>query len=285
MKSILALIILFCWDVKVSGQVTYTGRIGNAPIELVTDIYSDGDARAHYVYTKFDEPIVVNGRLDNGKLTLIEKDKGGKEKALLVFDNYDRKADTLTGIWRDIKSGSSYPVIIAKQFDLDLSFSPHELLQPVALRNSYFKLVITKTGNGNKVSAVLLLEKRTDRLLQRFSVDCQLLGINSAATGDFNFDGFMDFSVFERSYAGPNTSHLYFLFDPKTKRFFKSSFSGTSLEFDAKEKRIYEHNQCCAGNSHMNAEYKVVNNKMVLVKKTCSEYDEKKQDFVKVKCD
>ena len=35
----------------------------------------------------------------------------------------------------------------------------------------------------------------------------------------------------------------------------------------------------------MNAEYKVVNNKMVLIKQTCLEYDDKSEDYKKVKCE
>ena len=61
-------------------QASYTGFIDKYPIELVTDIYSDGDARAIYAYSKFDEPIVTEGRLQKNKLTLYEKDKPAKTK-------------------------------------------------------------------------------------------------------------------------------------------------------------------------------------------------------------
>jgi hypothetical protein len=86
-----------------------------------------------------------------------------------------------------------------------------------------------------------------------------------------------------RSYAGPNTSSLYFLYNTKTKKFFNSGFDGSSLEFDAKEKRIYERNQCCAGTVHTSAVYKVVKNKMVLIEQHCFVWDEKKQDLVERK--
>lgn len=36
---------------------------------------------------------------------------------------------------------------------------------------------------------------------------------------------------------------------------------------------------------NMTAEYKVVNNQMVLIKKTCLKYNEKKQDFDPVPCE
>jgi hypothetical protein len=78
---------------------------------------------------------------------------------------------------------------------------------------------------------------------------------------------------------------LYFLYNPATDKYFESSFSGSSLEFDSKTKRIQEHSECCGGARQTNAEYKVVNNKMVLIKKTCLEYDEKLGNLKKVKCD
>src|SRR5690606_37054635 len=135
-----------------------------------------------------------------------------------------------------------------------------------------------------RVIGIRIFEKKTDKLLQEISLDCQLWGLNSVSVGDYNFDGIEDFSVFEQSYAGPNTSSVYFLFDPVTNRYFDSGFTGTSLEFDEKSKRIYEHNQCCAGRSHMNAEYKIVDNKMVLVEQSCLEYDEEIDDFKSIEC-
>mgnify|MGYP006915287135 FL=1 len=128
-----------------------------------------------------------------------------------------------------------------------------------------------------------IFEKKTDRLIQQIHMDCQLVGLDNISTDDYNFDGLPDFAVFESSYAGPNTSSLYFLYNPVTKKFFNSEFSGTSLEFDKDKKCVYEHNQCCAGTSHTTAVYKVVNNKMVLVEQHCYIWSEKKQDLVERK--
>jgi hypothetical protein len=64
-----------------------------------------------------------------------------------------------------------------------------------------------------------------------------------------------------------------------------SGFSGTSLQFDHESKTITEHNQCCAGSEETISTYKVVNNKMVLIKKECKKYDEEKGNFVTVDCE
>ena len=78
-----------------------------------------------------------------------------------------------------------------------------------------------------------------------------------------------------------STSSIYILRNPNSDQHTKSDFSGTSLEFDYDSKLIYEHNQCCAGRSHMNVTYKVVNNQMVLIEKKCLELSKKKYSRVR----
>ncbi|HLT86147.1 MAG TPA: hypothetical protein VKZ57_01080 [Sphingobacterium sp.] len=62
---------------RLFGQTSYSGFIARYPIELVTDIYSDGDARAIYAYSNYDEPMVINGELKQGVLTLNGKRQHG----------------------------------------------------------------------------------------------------------------------------------------------------------------------------------------------------------------
>lgn len=273
------------------GQTTYTGHVGKYPVELVTYIYSDGVARAFYVYIKFDEPIIIDGTLKNGLLTLLEKDSSGKESATLVFKDFDAHSTNLTGTWTDLASNKSLPITFTKSFNIDYGdeyeWEKRELLQPASLKNRYFKVLISKEKDNfyASVTGVKIFEKKTDKLLQQIDLECQLWGINNISIGDYNFDGLLDFSVFEQSYAGPNTSSIYLLYNHKTNTFFRSSFAGTSLDFDEKAKRIYEHNQCCAGTSHMNATYKVENDEMVLVERKCVEYNEEQDDYIEVVCD
>ncbi len=273
-----------------SAQINYKGFIDKYPIEFVTDIYSDGQGTAIYSYSNYDTPIVLNAKLKGTTLVFTEKDKNDKETAKLSFENYSAESDQLNGIWKDLNSGKEFKISLEKEFDLNNNngeeWTEREILQPVSLKDKYFKLIVSKEKGGSSgVSGIKIIEKKTDKLIQKVDVACQLWGLYNVNIGDYNFDGFEEFSVFESSYAGPNTSRIYFLYNPKTGKYFESSFSGTSLEFDSKTKRIYEHNQCCAGRSIEKAEYKVVNNKMVLVKKTCLEYDEKTQDYKKIKCD
>ncbi|WP_294965369.1 hypothetical protein [uncultured Flavobacterium sp.] len=288
MKQRLFSLFLLTATAFVSAQISYKGFIDKYPVEFVTDIYSDGQGTAIYAYSNYDSPIVLKANLAGKTLVFTEQDKSGEETAKLSFENYNAENNELNGIWKDLNSGKELKISLAKQFDLSYNNgeegTEREILQPVSLKDRYFKLIISKE-DPSTVSGIKIIEKKTDKLIQKVDVQCQLWGLYNVNVGDYNFDGFEEFSVFESSYAGPNTSRIYFLYNPKTRKYFESGFSGTSLEFDSKTKRIYEHNQCCAGRSVERAEYKVVNNKMVLVKKTCLEYDDKTQDYKKIKCD
>jgi hypothetical protein len=260
------------------GQASYMGTVGSAPVELALDDTAEGTLTAVYFYTRFGTPIALRGELKRGVLTLTEQDAQGKPAATLTILNFGAEASQLVGTWRSRATGKSLPVALA-------ATGSRELLQVDALKDSYFKLVLEGQPQGgySRVVAVKQLAKKTNHLVQQLAVDCQSHGIHSLEVGDYNFDGQPDFSVFESSYAGPNTSSLYFLYDPAKRRFIDSGFAGVSLEFNQKTKRIFERNSCCAGSSVTTAEYKVVRNRMVVVAQHCYRWDEKKQQLVERK--
>jgi hypothetical protein len=270
-----SLLCLFCGLAQAAwGQASYVGTVGDAPIELAVNDTAAGLLSGVYFYTKFGTPIALGGQLKGGVLTLTEKDARGKANATLRIQAFRAGASRLAGTWRSLATGQSLPVVLTPA-------SSPELLQEAALKDSYFKLVLDgQPGEASRVVAVKILAKKTNQLVQQLAVDCQLQGIHSVEVGDYNFDGLPDFSIFESSYAGPNTSSLYFLYDPAKRRFVNSGFEGTSLEFDAKKRRVYEHNSCCAGSSVVTVEYKVVRNKLVELARHCYRWDEKKQALV-----
>ena len=284
MKQILIILTILISNLKLFGQTSYVGYIDKYPIEFVTDIFSDGDARAFYVYTKFDDPIRINGTLKDGLLILTEKNDANKNIATLIFKNFNSKSKNIEGIWKDVSSNKELKITLTKTFDIDfgdsIEWKNKELLQPNSLKDKYFKLIVDKEKD---VTGLKIFEKKTDKLIQQINLECQLWGLDNISIDDYNFDGLNDFSVFEQSYSGPNTSSLYFLFDKQTDKYIESGFRGISLEFDSKSKRVYERNQCCAGTSVTTAEYKVVKNKMVLLREHCFKWNEKKQKLVERK--
>jgi hypothetical protein len=260
--------------INMFGQINYAGFIDNYPIELLADINTSGNSYGVYVYSAFDDPITLEGNLEKEKLIFFEKDAKGNKRARITFEKFNIESDTIEGIWKDLKNEKQLKITLSKKHEFD-----DGIIQNTSIDDKYFRIVT----DNQSVTEIQIFQKKTDKLIQKFNVDCQFMGLYCISTGDFNFDGLTDFSIFESSYAGPNTSRLYFLYNPKTKKYFESSFSGTSLQFDEKRKRIIETNQCCAGASVTTAEYKVITNKMVLEKERCFKWNEKKQALVEQK--
>ncbi len=283
------LLFLGLFTSRVMGQIVYSGFIDKYPIELVVLDHSDKVTTAIYVYKNFDTPIKLTGSKIDNKLTLYEKDTRDINTTSLTFDHFDEQQEALTGTWVDLKTGKQLSIQLHRKFEDDhgenVSWNDRELLQAASLKDHYFKLLLSKNKDAfsARITGVKIMQKKTDKLIQQIELDCQLMGVNSISTGDFNFDGIQEFAVFEASYAGPNTSSLYFLYDPITKQYVESGFTGVSLTFDGSSKTIVEHNQCCAGTQHTTALYKVVKNKMVLKEQHCFIWDEKKQELVERK--
>ena len=287
MKQIITILLIINSIQSFSQIRIYSGYVDKYPIHLVTYSYSDGDTRAIYSYDKHDTPIIINGRQKNDSLVLFEKNEKGEAK--LEFAGFNPENKEILGRWISQDKLIIFDIKLTKLHEFDsydrTAFEKLELMQPESTKDNYFKLLISKKeGEDIRVVGVRVYEKQTDRLIQELELDCQFWGLNNISVGDYNFDGVDDFSVFESSYAGPNTSSIYLLKDTKSDMYFISEISGISLEFDSGEKLIYEHNQCCAGRSHMNATYKLVDNKMVLIEQRCLEYDDEIEDFIEKDC-
>ena len=282
-------IVVCSFPIRLNAQTNYQGYIDKLPIELVIDISADGGVTAVYTYQKFNEPIVIKGIQHGDTLALLERDKQGNVSSTLTFFSFKRKKSLLTGTWKNLQSNEELPIKLSKEFEIEegnnIEWKGRELIQLASLNKYYFKLVTSKLKGDYyaRITGVKVLQKKTGSLVQMLTTDCQLGGLDDIEIDDYNFDGSKDFSIFESSYAGPNTSRVYFLFKPETRKFFDSKYKGISLEFDQKKKRIYEHNQCCAGLQHMTATYKLVKNKMVLIDQHCLIWNEKRQDFIERK--
>ncbi len=158
-----------------------------------------------------------------------------------------------------------------------------------SLENYYLKLVTTKGKEYSfaDFTSVQVFDKYTNRFVQEIELECDFCNWHGAGTiggGDFNFDGYEDFSLFAGYAAGPNTVSLYLLYDPEIKKFFVSEIMGTSLEFNDANKTIFERNQCCAGMYVDETTYKVVDNKMVIIKKQCLELDPETMEYFDKGC-
>jgi len=96
----------------------YTGSMSgpqNLNIKLVV-----GDiGNIYYMYYRngnYGDPINLWGNFENGVLILNEPDENYENRASMRFNNFNPNANTITGIWQDLRSGRS-----TNRYDLRLS--------------------------------------------------------------------------------------------------------------------------------------------------------------------
>lgn len=260
-------------------QITYEGFLDNKyPITLVTEEVYEGSVQAFYLYQRYDSPIILSGNFKNNTLTLSEKDQKGQVSGIFTLPNFSNEANKVTGKWKSPINGKVFSVSLSKISEVKDDNSV-DVLQYESTVNHYFSMTVSESS----VMRMRIYQKRTDKYIQAIELDqcCQLRGVFQVSVGDFNFDGIEDFAIFESSYAGANTSSLYYLWDNAQQKYIKSNFQGTSLEFDQKRKRIISSNQCCAGSIMTESVYKVINNKMVLESEECYKWDDTQQKHIK----
>lgn len=288
MKLIFSIYLMLFSVALFSQTRVYSGSINNKPITLTTYCFSDNYSSALYIQGMLESPIKFEGHLSKKSLMLIEQEHLIKDT--LKFINYDPNDSLIIVKWSSKLEKKELTLALNKTSDFeyydDNEFKNLELLQLESTEDHYFKLLVSKkSGESPRVKGIKILEKRTDRLIQELSLNCDYSVLNNLNLGDFNFDGIQDFAVFEASYTGDNASNIYILRNPESDNYFISNYHGTSLDFDYQNKIISERNSCCMGNQYSTAKYRVENNEMVLISKECYKYDPIKKDFVLVDCD
>ena len=162
-----------------------------------------------------------------------------------------------------------------------------KITDEAVLENYILQLVTSREKLGdNQWICVQVLDKRTRQLVQEMKLGYSGRG-DSFEIGDYNFDGYKDFSLLEGCGTLDNFYSAYFLFDPETKTFFNSGFDGTNLEFDSSSKTITSSSRCCAGASAMYQTFKLVDNRMILIEQRCLdlvESMEEELEFKEVDC-
>jgi hypothetical protein len=276
-----------------AAQASYTGQLGGARIEmLVGQIDPAVGGMGVYLYSKVGTPILLNSKMHRGALVLTEytadrpvtqqnllKTKF-KPTATLTVPAFSFGAAVLHGTWRSLATKRQLPLTLTLTTgpdDAGTATAPPTALQMDAATDYYFKTLLTGKGNApaTRVKAVQVIEKKTNRIIQQFPVNCRAIGQHSVSVDDYNFDGLLDFSIYEddaqnsdlASLGYNNTTNYYFLYDPAAKQFIASDFQGIGLKFDAQKKRVYRYFLMNSGTRSVvtKAEYRVVDNRLVLI--------------------
>lgn len=256
------------------GQVAYTGTIGKAPIEFV--IYSDSCERAVYAYSKYRTPIDLYGHWRNDTLTYREYGANGTDtSAILRLAPFRRDLDTVNGTWRDFRTGHELPLSLRRQFQPILADTlqgiRQTLLYPLTAGDYVFHLGTYQTREsyyGSMIDTIFIRSRKSGALLQAIPVSNQLETFSSdlfsqaLEVGDYNLDRHLDFSLFADRFANGNTSRDYYLFNPREKRFYETSFTETNLEFH-EDGSITSTNDCCNRTESLSSSYKLRGNELI----------------------
>lgn len=272
------MLLLLCIS-SLSAQTHYTGFVDKYPVELVLTDYS-----GTYMYKKTNTPVRLGFELKNNTLILSETVKK-KKTASLVFENFDRKQLQLNGTWTNLQTKQKLNIRLTKDPETQgaAERTNKSVLQAASLPDKYFLTLLSINEDKDPVvTGLKIIDKKTDQLLQTIEeLDCTNIGIDNVSVEDYNFDGYPDFSIHEKSYVGANATSLYYLYDPKSKTYYDSGFSGMSLSFDHLKKRIVETNQCCGGTEYKEIIYKLVKNNMVEVSSTDYKWNSRKKTYIK----
>jgi hypothetical protein len=254
----------------------YQGFIGDKPIHASIDL---DDSYGVYVYDRFNQPIRwTSGRetLKDATILLQEHDDQYAPPktppiALITLKQNPKNTQQIIGTWENAKTGQQFPIQLTRYDE------PAGSLQSAALKTAYVRKTCTE---ANK-KVMRIYEKSTNRLLHTIETSGECHD-DEVDVDDYNFDGFEDFSVFESSFAGPNTTSAYYLYNPKTKAYEHSDqLTDVTLSFDGKNKTVTSTNQCCAGSQILIQRSKWQGNTLKLVGKTCLKYNDKKGELVK----
>jgi hypothetical protein len=265
----------------------YSGSADEQIISFTVYAFSDDYTVALSIEGASGFPLQFTGKLCGKTLAL-----AGQEKNIgdtIIFHDFHPNDTVAIGEWESKSLDNKITINLRREISFEYydnqAFESLELLQPESTEEHYFKLMVSQELKKTaRVKGLKIYNKANGTLEQEISLNCDYSVINRLNFGDFNFDGVTDISIFEASYTGANSSHIYVLRDPKNNQYFVSNYDGVSLEFDYKNKVIYERNSCCMGNQYSTAKYKVENNEMVLISEECYKYDPVKEDFVLVKC-
>jgi len=287
MKLFIYLLLATIYNNTIAQTSVYSGSADEQTVSFTFYHFSGDYTSALSIGGLSKPPLKFIGKLNERRLTLI-----GSEKSLgdtIVFSDFDPSDTTIIGEWKSNDLDKRITINLRKEISFkyydDQAFENLELLQPESTEEHYFKLIVSQElKNTARVTGLKVYNKVNGALEQEIPLNSDYSVINRLNFGDFNFDGVIDVSIFEASYTGTNSSHIYILRDPKNNEYFVSNYEGVSLEFDYKNKIIYERNSCCMGNEYSIAKYKVENNEMVLISEECFKYNPEKEGFTPLKC-
>ncbi len=242
----------------------YRGYLGATEISMSLD----GEYSGAYFYHKYRTPIALiikDGSNDNN---FIYREMNGDD-AIAEF-HLSAVDSGLEGYWVELRTGKKIPVKLSAIDD------PRGAIQIHSFEKQYVRI------QCDEEKVIHIIDKKTDDVQSTLKAEGVCSNHYDLDIGDYNFDGHLDFSVYEYSYAGPNTSRVYFLYNPGAHQYSMSDQLGmTSLSFDPKAKTVTSTNQCCAGSRIAVETYQWQASTLKLVNGVCYVLDDNGEQVAK----
>lgn len=279
MKKITALMTTLLLFTLVARADEYRGFIGDMPIHAsINDDYDYGV----YMYDKYNEPIrwiTYGGSIPSTEKMVFQEGYDYKHpknppRATLTLKTNPINSDQLNGVWTDYATQKNHPITLTRYAE------PAGSLQSDTFKNAYFR----KTCAGESGKIVRIFDKKTKQLMVTVDAGGAECRGDEVDVGDYNFDGYEDFSVFDSNFAGANTTKAYYIYHPKTRHYeYSDQLTDVSLSFNAKTKTVTSTNQCCAGSQYLILHSKWQDKQLKLQRKECLKWNAKKEQLVKAK--
>lgn len=258
----------------------YSGVIGNSPIHFSIERLDQPDG-AVYMYDQHNEPIRLIADNSNQTKEIIKLVEGldyahpnQLPSAQITLQLDPNSPEQLTGEWQNIQTKLILPIHLSQYVE------PAGLLQSRSFKKALIRKKCTEYQDDKVVH---IYDKKTHQLLDTIQTGGECRG-DEVHVGDYNFDGYQDFSVYSEGFAGANSKNIYVLYNPLTHHYESNDeLNDVSLSFDPKHKIVTSTNQCCSGRQTLIQRYTWKKNKLKKLDSSCLIYNELTNRFIRYK--
>ncbi|NIG54650.1 hypothetical protein [Chitinophaga sp. Cy-1792] len=245
---------IFCSaQTKTTIIYNFTGAVSKYPIEMqlqITPATNTVDGEYYYLKSGIGAKLDVKGLKKSGDSILLTEENfriRDKNNKFLVTGSFSLQGkDTLTGTWKNEKTGAILPVKLTMREKINL-------LQPADFnfKMKTYQGKMTDAGNHERMytKSNQLDIYRNNKLLQIINGYDECLSENSAEVimEDLNFDGYLDIKipVYFPERTKYDGSFVYFIYNKSTGKFEKNKqlIDLEYLTFDPVKKEIYRYDE------------------------------------------
>lgn len=252
MKKIFETFVLFMSSISFAYSAEYIGYLDNKKIYLSV---AKDKLSAVYMYDKYKTPIELTYKKQVDERYIYIENYNDKPIAQLEITT---SGDAVIGSWSDLINKKSYDVSMAIYSDY------RGQLQSKSLKNYYFRV-----NCKNDKKEIYVIKKNDDLTKQVLKVSGKCYD-DEIRIYDINFDGFNDFSTFNRNPIYYKESRFYFLFNRKLNSFERyKPLDDTSIRIRSEYKSICIDEYIDSDGSSLSNCYEWISGRLISLKPNC----------------